>query len=227
MRLDNKPQGKAGLIPAKAFERERGYLSVLPAQLPATLSGPRARRRPVPGYVAFGANYYWVPGSQRADLKLLEYSDQLKLYLAGQCLAEYPLPAQGVRNQQFHPARPPGPASPRAQSQTSTGEGKTPARPGPGGQRAPEICPAQQRHPATQAIRQLRALSRQASIGLLRANPRTRPQIPHYRLAHHEAHRPVCLQRGAGQLPLPLVIEPRQRETYQQGLLTNLQPLPL
>lgn len=35
VRLDNKPQGKAGLIPAKAFEYECSYLTKLPPHLPA------------------------------------------------------------------------------------------------------------------------------------------------------------------------------------------------
>ena len=111
VRLDNKPQGKAGLIPAKAFEHERGYLSALPAHLPAPY---RVHERGTDqyGFVTFGANYYWVPGTQRDDIKLLEYSDRLKLYQAGQCLAEYPLPADGVRKATVQPAGPAGPAPP-------------------------------------------------------------------------------------------------------------------
>ena len=35
VRLENRPQGKGGLIPAKAFEHERSYLMELPAHLPA------------------------------------------------------------------------------------------------------------------------------------------------------------------------------------------------
>lgn len=35
VRLENRAQGKAGLIPAKAFEYERNYLTKLPAHLPA------------------------------------------------------------------------------------------------------------------------------------------------------------------------------------------------
>jgi hypothetical protein len=55
------------------------------------------------GYLAFGANYYWVPGTKRDEVKVLEYSDRLKIYQAGQCLAEYPLPADGIKNGQFSP----------------------------------------------------------------------------------------------------------------------------
>ena len=42
-------------------------------------------------------------GTKRADVKVLEYGDRLKIYQAGQCLAEYPLPPEGVKNKQFSP----------------------------------------------------------------------------------------------------------------------------
>ena len=92
VRMDNKPQGRAGLIPAKAFEHERSYLSQLPTHLPAPY---RVHDRGIDqyGYLAFGANYYWVPGTRREQIKVLEYSQRLKIYQASQCLVEYPPPA--------------------------------------------------------------------------------------------------------------------------------------
>ena len=102
VRLDNRPQGKARLIPAKAFEFERQYLVELPAHLPAPYR-PHDRGTDEYGYVAFGGNYYWVPGTGRDDVKILEYADRLKIYQARTCLAEYPLPAHGVRNTLFSP----------------------------------------------------------------------------------------------------------------------------
>jgi len=59
------------------------------------------------GYVAFDANYYWAPGTARDEVKVLQYSNHIKIYLARQCIAEYPLPADGVKNELFpkgHPA---------------------------------------------------------------------------------------------------------------------------
>ena len=47
VRLDNKPQGKAGLIPAKAFEHERSYLTQLPAHLPAPYRDHEPGHRPI------------------------------------------------------------------------------------------------------------------------------------------------------------------------------------
>jgi hypothetical protein len=107
-RLDNKPQGKAGLIPARAFEHERTYLVPVPAQLPAPYK-VHGRGTDEYGFMSFGANYYWVPGTRRDEVKALEYSDRLKIFQAGQCLAEYPLPADGVRNAKFSPLGQPAP----------------------------------------------------------------------------------------------------------------------
>src|SRR5438034_10849974 len=61
------------------------------------------------GYLAFGANYYWVPGTRREQIKILEYSQRLKIYQASLCLVEYPLPPEGVKNQQFSPEGQPAP----------------------------------------------------------------------------------------------------------------------
>ena len=107
-RLDNKPQGEAGLIPAKAFEHERSYLTLLPAHLPAPYK-VHSRGTDEYGFMSFGANYYWVPGTKRDEVRLLEYSDRLKIFQAGQCLAEYPLPADGVRSAKFSPPGQPAP----------------------------------------------------------------------------------------------------------------------
>lgn len=102
VRLENRPQGKAGLIPAKAFEHERSYLVELPAHLPAPY---RTHRRGTDeyGYAAFDGNFYWVPGTGRDALTLLEYADRIKICRARECLVEYRLPADAARNKTFHP----------------------------------------------------------------------------------------------------------------------------
>ena len=61
------------------------------------------------GYVAVEGNYYWVPGSKREDVKVLLYANCLKIYQHQTCLAEYPLPADGVKNAHFSPAGQPAP----------------------------------------------------------------------------------------------------------------------
>ena len=102
VRMENRPQSKTGLIPAKVFEHERSYLTKLPDHLPAPYK-PHERGTDQYGYIAFLGNYYWVPGTKRDAITVLEYADRLKLYKARECLAEYSLPADGVKNERFSP----------------------------------------------------------------------------------------------------------------------------
>jgi hypothetical protein len=95
------PGGKTGLIPAKAFEHERSYLTELPPIFPrptARTSGHGSvRLRGVRGELLLG------PGQQAGDVKVLQYADRLKIYQQRTCVAEYPLPADGVKNARFSP----------------------------------------------------------------------------------------------------------------------------
>ena len=112
VRLEHRPQGKAKLIPAKAFEYESGFLTKLPRHLPAPY---RVHNRSTDqyGYVSFHGNFYWVPGTTRDDIRVVEYSATIALYRARENLIEYPLPADGVRNKVVIPegtkAAPPPP----------------------------------------------------------------------------------------------------------------------
>ena len=71
VRMDNKPQGKAGLIPAKAFEHERTYLSPLPAHPPAPY---RVHDRGIDqyGYLAFAQYRLGCIGVERACAAILD-----------------------------------------------------------------------------------------------------------------------------------------------------------
>jgi len=109
VRMEHRPQGKAKLVPAKAFEHECRFLVELPKHLPPPYQ-VHERGTDQYGYAAFEGNYYWVPGTKREDVKVLQYADRLKLYRARECLAEYPLPADGVKNAKFAP---PGQPQPR------------------------------------------------------------------------------------------------------------------
>lgn len=103
-KMDQRPQSKTGLIPAKLFEHECLYLHKLPKHLPAPYQ-THLRGTDVYGYVTFGANYYWVPGTKRESVKLLEYADRVKIFLehGHECLAEYALPPDGTKNQRYTP----------------------------------------------------------------------------------------------------------------------------
>src|ERR1017187_2697549 len=223
VRMDNKPQGKAGLIPAKAFVHERNYLTQLPPHLPAPYRD-HSRGTDQYGYLAFGANYYWVPGTKRDEVKVLEYSDRLRIYQAGQCLAEYPLPADGVKNGQFSPQGQPPPPGHRARNckhPTQAEEKHLRAL-------APAVnayldfaLPIKgiQKH---QFVRRLMALSRRISLELLSQSLERARKYQITRLETVERIAWLYLQPGAAELPLLPVDETMQeREAYQEGAVTD------
>jgi hypothetical protein len=108
VRMNNRPVAKTGLIPAKAFEHEIQYLLKLSPHQPPPY---RIHERPTDqyGYIAFDGNYYWVPGTKREDTRVLEYDSRLKIYINRECVAEYPLPVDGMKNQRVSPEGMPAP----------------------------------------------------------------------------------------------------------------------
>ena len=108
VRMYQRPLTKSRIISAVAFEHERTYLTQVPPHLPTPY---RVHERGIDqyGYVAFGVNYYWVPGKDRDDVKVIEYSDRLKIYRSREILVEYPLPPDGTRNACFRPEGQPKP----------------------------------------------------------------------------------------------------------------------
>ena len=124
VRMEHRPVAKTGLIPAKAFEHERRYLNRLPSHLPAPYQ-VHQRETDQYGYVALNANHYWVPGHKREQVKVLEYGDSMKIYLRRECLAEYGLPPDGVKNACFSAAGEPPPRyQPKARKRGSQQEEK-------------------------------------------------------------------------------------------------------
>ena len=102
-RMYHRELTDAKIIPAKAFEHERAFLQQLPPHIPAPY---RVYERGTNqyGYIPFDGNSYWVPGTSRFTVKVIEYSDRVKLYRGRELLAEYSLPADGVKNESFSPA---------------------------------------------------------------------------------------------------------------------------
>ncbi len=101
VRMEQRPQGKAGLIPAQAFEHERAFLNPLPRHLPAPYV-LLDRTVDEYGYVAVEGNYYEVPGCGRGKIQVLRYLHHLVLCQDRRTLIEYALPPWGVKNQPFH-----------------------------------------------------------------------------------------------------------------------------
>ncbi len=108
VRIYHRPMSKTGLIPAKAFEHERAYLRAMPAGLPAPYL-VHGRTIDQYGYVALEGNFYWVPGTGRGEVSVLEFSERLRIYRERELLIEYPLPADGVKNARFSPEGRPRP----------------------------------------------------------------------------------------------------------------------
>jgi transposase len=117
VRMEQRVQGKTSVMPAKAFEYERTLLQALPPHLPAPYL-LHERDTDQYGYAAFAGNYYWVPGTQRAKLQVLEYAQRLCLYCNRVLLAEYPLPPFGTKGQKFLP---PGEPRPRGNPENRRG----------------------------------------------------------------------------------------------------------
>jgi len=220
-RLDHKPQGRVQLIPAKTFEHECPYLLQLPAHLPAPYRDHH-RGTDQYGFTAFGVNYYWVPGTKREDVKLLEYDDRLKIYQHGQCLAEYPLPPDGVKNQKFSPPGQPASGYPQNRKHPTDAEEKHLRALAPAVHAYLDFAlPTKgiQRH---DFIRRLLALSRRMSVELL---TQSLERARKYRITSLETVERIALlylQQGTGQLPLAEVdAHLAQRPAYQEGSLTE------
>ena len=221
-RMENRPQAKTGLIPAQAFEHERSFLTPLPPHLPAPY---RVLDRSVDeyGYVALAGNFFWVPGTQRGEVKVLQYSQRLEIYQAREHLVQYPWPADGVHNQRFSPE----------------------------GLPAPPHQPRNRKHPTQEEEQRLRAMAEPVNayvdfifqtkgLGrheflrkLLALSQKMTPELfiqsiaraAKYRITSLETIGRIALlylQQGTGVLPLPTVDEQfTQRPAYLEGSLTE------
>ena len=222
VRMEHRPQSKTRLIPAKVFEHERAYLRELPRHLPAPYQ-MHERGTDQYGYVAFGANYYWVPGTRRDDVKVLEYADRLKIFLRHVCLAEYPLPNAGVREQRFSPAGQPQPQyQPQNRHRDSKEEEKRLRAMGDDVTTYLNFVRSArgiQRHRFT---RELFALSQKVTP---RAFVQTLQRALHYRIVDLATIRRIawlCISQQEELLPEADVDEDfQQRPAYREGCLTD------
>jgi len=222
VRMDHRPASKTRLIPAKAFEHERRYLTELPAQLPAPY-WPQKRGTDEYGYVSFQGNYYWVPGTKREDVKVLQYADRLKIYRQRTCVAEYLLPADGIKNAHFSPeGQPPPRYLPKHRKHGSQHEEQRLRALGPEVAAYVDFAlqtPGIQRH---RFLRELFALSRQVTPTVF-VEALTRAL--RYRVVQMETLQRIawlCMNQGQQPLPDAEVDENfRQRPAYQEGFLTD------
>jgi transposase len=222
VRMEHRPQGKGRLIPVKAFEHERSYLAQLPDHLPAPYQ-VHERGTDQYGYTVFDSNYYWVPGTQRQDVKILQYSNRLKIYLDRECLAEYPLPADGVSNQRFSPPElPPPPWQPKNRRYPSAEEEKRLRALDPEVSRYLDFAlesNAVQRHVF---LRGLLALSQRMTRELFVKSVQRAHRYRINSLQTIERIALLHLREGTAELPLAEVDEAfHERAAYQEGSLTD------
>ncbi len=97
------------IVPNEWFLREKPYLHKLPPFV-AEPYEEHERQTDEYGYIAFHANYYWVPGTKRDLVKVLQFHDRIRIYQARHMLIEYSLAAREVRNERIKP-----PGSPNIQ----------------------------------------------------------------------------------------------------------------
>jgi len=222
VRMEQRVQGKTSVIPAKAFEHERRYLQPLAPHLPAPYL-LHERDTDQYGYAAFEGNYYWVPGTRRETLQVLEYAERIKLYRQRTCLAEYPLPPYGTRNQKFAP---PGEPRPRANPQHRRGsdiEQKHLRALGPAVGAFLEFALPRQGRLRHEFIRKLLGLSRRMSPELF---VRSVERAHKYRIVEVATVERIARlhfnEACGGELPWAHIDEAfTQREAYRDGALTN------
>ena len=107
-RMYHRPLTAARIISSEAFEEEKAYLTELPSHLPAPYL-PHSRLIDQYGFIAFAGNYFWVPGTGRGEVTVLQYSRTLQIYDGRDLLSEYELPSEEVKNQPFSPEGMPKP----------------------------------------------------------------------------------------------------------------------
>ncbi|MFC1707140.1 helix-turn-helix domain-containing protein [Planctomycetota bacterium] len=222
VRLYHRPMSKTGLIPAKAFDHERAYLAALPAALPAPYL-LHDRIIDQYGYAAFDGNFYWVPGTGRGDVNVLEYAHRLKIYRGRELLVEYALPADGVKNARFSPEGQPKPRyQPNNRRKPTVEEEKRLRSMGDVVGAYLDFAAAPRGIARHRFIREVFRLSRQTTSSLfLQAVERAL----RYRIRCPETLRRIalmCLSEGSAILPCADVDEHlAERDAYLEGRLTD------
>ena len=72
------------------------------------------------GYAPFNGNFYWVPGSGRGAVQIIEYSNRIQIVKNRENLAEYELPAHGIKGERIKPPGTPIFKPPPTSAQRST-----------------------------------------------------------------------------------------------------------
>lgn len=117
-RISQKPHAKTKLIPNELFEFEKCHLKKLPLFMPEPIL-LHERDTDQYGYAPFNANHYWVPGTGRSSVQMIEYSNRIKIIKNREELVEYLFPAYGTKNERI-PKDPPASQKYPTKAQRST-----------------------------------------------------------------------------------------------------------
>ena len=175
------------------------------------------------GYAALDGNFYWVPGTSRVDVNLLEYSDCVKIYHKRKLLIEYELPPDGVKNEIFDP-----PGQPKGQYQPKHRKKPTQAEEKKLNDASQEVRAylsfvlAQKGIGKHRFIRRLYGLYQKIALPLF---IKTVKRALKYRITDIQTlERIAILQLQEGNYELPLVEIDRElesRESYLEGRFTD------
>lgn len=120
-KMASRPLTKKRIIPREMFEIEKPYLIKVPKHLPRPY---RVHERAIDqyGYVAFGGNFFWVPGTDRFPVSVVEFSDSIQIYSDRKMLVEHTLPAEDTKNARIGEIADTGHELPRNQKRPTEGQ---------------------------------------------------------------------------------------------------------
>ena len=101
-KIARRPQSGTHCIPAELFEHEKPYLQKIVNQLSAPYR-PHNRKIDVYGYIHFKANFYWIPEDHSGEVEVIEYSKHIHVFQYRKKIADYTMPADGVRRKLITP----------------------------------------------------------------------------------------------------------------------------
>ena len=223
VRMYHRPVSKSRLIPAKAFEHECAFLVPVSAHLCSPYQElPRLVDQY--GFAACEGNYCWVPGEDRQPVKVLQYNARLEIYSRGKLLAEYPLPPEGTKNKIFSPPGQPQPShQPKSRRHPTQQEEQRLRALGEGVEAYLEFALKPKGIERHQMVRALFVLSRQTSPDIFQ---KILARALRFRITDLPTLRRIAvllLNQDGGQMPCAQIDEDfRERESYQEGLLTDL-----
>ena len=101
VKMFNQQVAKTDIIPAKAFEHEKSYMTKL-SEVSAPYI-PLQRLIDQYGYISVNGNFYWVPGTGRGEVKAFLYDKKLQVYQNRELLGEYEIPSAEIKNEKILP----------------------------------------------------------------------------------------------------------------------------